>query len=542
VVSPAKLNYFEGMPDPARGSSTGKNGRPRIAFLAAYMNNAYEWDIWRGVRSAVEERGGSVLAFAGSGIEDPNPDRRARAEIFELMGPANVDAILCLSSVVGQYAGIGPTEAWLESRGLPVSIVGPGERLPSVTIDDMSGVSVLMRHLIEQHGHQRIAFIVGSEANEEAQRRVAAYRQALAEHDIAVDPKLILQGDFTAESGVRAIGQLFDTRQVRASDVHAVVASNDYMAFGAIDELSRRRISVPEEIAVVGFDDIALARVYDPPLTTVRQPLEALGRAGAHRLLELLEGRPISGALTLSTELVLRRSCGCVPTDGSRPLARSLEIEASPSGAHLVSGHTVLAALGAELSGASGRFAEALEPLLRAVVSDGSGELHAGRRLADELATRVCLARDDLIHERLSRLARVLHTRMFGPQTQLSAALAEHLPAFGIDECAVSELSPPSAAAPEGELKLAFGFNRQTFEPHIGRFDARQLIPDAFEHLRSRSAFVMPLTCGPQLLGVAVIPASPRDGNFYETLGELFATILKVLELRRATPRSSTFP
>jgi hypothetical protein len=239
---------------------------------------------------------------------------------------------------------------------------------------------------------------------------------------------------------------------------------------------------------------------------------------------------------------VLRRSCGCVPTDGSRPLARAHQIEASLSGAHLVSGHTVLAALGAELAGEPGRFAEALEPLLRTVVSDGSGELHTGRRLADELATRVRLARDDLIHERLSRLARVLHTRMFGPQTQLSAALAEHLPAFGIDECVVSELCTPAPTNDLRELKLAFGFDRHTFEPHIVRFDARPLIPDAFDHLRSRSAFVMPLTCGPQLLGVAVIPASPRDGNFYETLGELFATILKVLELRRATTRSSILP
>ncbi len=530
------------MPDPLRGTPTGKSGRPRIAFLAAYMNNAYEWDVWRGVREAIEARGGTVLAFAGSGIEDPNPDRRARTEVFELMDPANVDAILCLSSVVGQYAGIGPTEAWLERRGLPISVIGPADRLPGVAIDDASGITALMRHLIDQHGHKRIAFIVGSSANKEAQRRLVAYQQALAEHGIAEDPKLVLQGDFTAESGTRAITQLFDTRQVPAKDVHAVVASNDYMAFGAIDELTRRRISVPEEVAVVGFDDIALARVYDPPLTTVRQPLDVLGKQGALRLLELLDGRPVSGQLTLSTELVLRRSCGCVPTDGSRPLARALELEASPTGAHLVSGHTVLAALAAELSGKPGSFAEALEPLLRTVVADGSGELHAGRRLADELATRVQVAREDIIHERLSRLARVLHTRMFGPQTQLSAALAEHLPGFGIDECAVSELCAPSPTVTHRELKLAFGFNGQTFEPHIARFDARLLMPETFDRLRARSAFVMPLTCGPENLGIAVIPASPRDGNFYETLAELFATVLKVLDLRRSTARTSILP
>jgi hypothetical protein len=192
----------------------------------------------------------------------------------------------------------------------------------------------------------------------------------------------------------------------------------------------------------------------------------------------------------------------------------------------------VLAALAAEVQGRPGAFATTLEPLLRTVVSDGTGDLHGGRRLADELATRVRLAREDLIHEQLNRFARVLHTRMFGPQAHLSAALAEFLPEFGIDSCAVSELGPQVEGQPR-ELKLAFGFNPQTFEPKLVRFDARRLVPEAFGSLLGRSAFVMPLTCGPQALGVAVLPASSRDGNFYETLAELFATVLKVLELRR---------
>jgi len=515
------------------------SGRPRIAFLAAYMNNAYEWDIWRGVRAAVEERGGTVLSFAGAGLEDANLERRARSEIFELIDPTNVDAILCLTSVVGQYAGVSAMESWLAARHLPVAAIGPAERFPSVVVDDGSGITQLMRHLIEQHGHRRIAFIAGPTPNREAERRLLSYRAALAEHGIAEDPKLIMSGDFTTESGARAIEHLFDVRQVSAREIDAVVASNDYMALGAIDELSRRRVSVPEDVAVVGFDDIAQARVYDPPLTTVCQPLEQLGRQGALRVLDLLDGQEVTGPRTLQTELVLRRSCGCIPTDGARPLTRSLEFEPTPIGANMISGHTVLAALGAELAGKPGTFAAALEPLLRAVVSDGSGELHAGRRLADELATRVVLAREDLIHERLSRLARILHTRMFGPQAQLSAAIAEYLPEFGIDECAVSEFVPVVPGKPGRSLKLAFGFNRQTFEPKLEKFDASLLIPKAFDHLRSRSAFVMPLTCGKESLGVAVIPASPRDGNFYETLGELFATILKVLDLRRNTASPS---
>jgi DNA-binding LacI/PurR family transcriptional regulator len=502
------------------------------------MNNEYEWAIWRGVARAVEERGGSVVSFAGASIGDPRPDHHARSILFELLDASRFDGILCLSSVVGHYAGVAATEDWLEHWGLPVSSIGPAELLPTVVIDDGAGVRQLMHHLIEHHDYKRIAFIQGALPNSEAQRRHEAYLAALAEHGLPLDPRLVLAGNFTTESGTRAIFELFDVRQVKATEVDAIVASNDYMACGAMEELARRRIDVPDQIAVVGFDDIGPARVYEPPLTTVRQPLELLGREGATRLLDRLAGKPLSGALTVQTELVLRRSCGCVPTDGVRRRPSDSDPVEAPKTGHAVSANTVLAALSAELQGGAGKFAAALEPLLREIVADGGGELDEGRRLADELATRVRLAREDLIHERLTRLARILHTRMFGPQVQLSTALAEFLPSFGIEECAVSEFVPgKDATMPAGRLKLAFGFDRRTVEPQITTFDARLLLPPSFDALSVRSSFVMPLTCGPQSLGVAVIPASSRDGKFYETLAELFATILKVLELRRGTAR-----
>jgi DNA-binding LacI/PurR family transcriptional regulator len=515
---------------PSRSTSEARRG-PRVAFLAAYMNNAYEWDIWRGVRKAVEEHGGTVVCFAGSGLTDPDPEHRARSTLFELVHPSNVDAVLCLTSVISTHAGIGGTEDWALARGLPVCSIGPAERLPSVSIDDGAGIGQLMSHLIEHHGHRRIAFIKGAELNQEAQHRLVAYERALAAHGLALDPKLVLSGDFTTESGSRAIRELFDRRQVPLGAIDAVVACNDYMAFGAVDEFVRRRISVPDQVAVVGFDDIAPARVHSPPLTTVRQPLEELGRAGALRLLELLEGKPVTGAATLGTELVLRRSCGCVPT--SRfvlPEAAEETTVAAESSARAI----LRSALQAELHGEPGAFAFALEPILRDVAATGSTEFDEGRRFADDFCTRMRLVGSDVVYERLTRLARVLHTKMFGPQAHLSMALAEHLPSFEIDECAVSELLPEFATnGPLTTLKLAFGFDRTTLQPQMVTFDGHELAPPNFQGLKRRSVFVMPLTCGPQPLGIAVVPAGRLDGGFYETLAELFATVLKVLEVRR---------
>jgi DNA-binding LacI/PurR family transcriptional regulator len=504
---------------------------PRIAFLAAYMNNAYEWDVWRGARAAIEERGGVALGFAGCGVDDPVAEHQARSTVFELIHSSNVDGILCLTSVVGQHAGVERTEAWLEAKGLPVCCIGPAARLPSVSVDDATGITQLMAHLIEHHDHHRIAFIKGTETNQEAQRRLAAYHRSLANHGIPHDPRLVFDGDFTAAAGERAMVELFDSRQVPVGELDAVVACNDYMAFGVIDELQRRRLSVPEQVAVVGFDDIMPARVHSPPLTTVRQPLEELGRQGAIRLMDLLAGKPADGALTLSTELVLRNSCGCVPT--SRYVLPREVTDAT--GESDVKFRDVLrAALAAELQGEPGIFASAIEPFLREVAADGTTDLDAGRRFADEFCTRMRLARGDVVFERLARLAHVLHTRMFGPQAYLSTTLAEYLPTFDIDECVVSEIAgKPSPGSPLAKLKLSFGFDKSTLQPQMVTFDGRDLVPSDFSSLRRRSAFVMPLVCGAQPLGMAVVPAGAQEGAFFETLAELFSTVLKVLEVRR---------
>lgn len=471
------------MPPPTR-SGLGA-GRPRIGFLATYLDD-YEWGIWQGVRRAVEERNGSVVYFAGSSFEDPDPERRSRARVFDFVQPGCVDALLCVSGVLGHFVGVPGTERWLLQRRLLTCSIGPAEHVPSVRVDDSSGITQLMRHLIRHHDHKRIAFVTGSPSNAEAQQRLSAYIQVLADHGLSYDPRLTLTGDFTTRSGARAMHELFDTRQIPVDSLDAVVCSNDPMAFGVIEELGRRRIRVPDKVAVVGFDDVTQARLHSPSLTTVRQPLEELGRQGALRIMSLLDGAPAEGALTLETELVLRRSCGCVPTDLPTPREAGDEL---------------------------------FEP---------------------ESATTprsVRLAREDPIPQRLSRLEHVLQRRMFGPQALISTALAELMPDLGIEECAVSEFSPRPTGTGD-TLKLAFGFDAKTLQPQMTTFEAWQLTPPAFEHLRTCSSLVLPLTVGAQALGVAVLPAIDREGTFYETLRELFGTVLKVLDLRRRAERA----
>jgi DNA-binding LacI/PurR family transcriptional regulator len=500
----------------------------RVALLTAYLDNEYEWAICRGVRAAVEQRGGSVIYVAGASLSDPDPGHQARASLFELIDASNTDAIVSVSSVIGHLIGEQGVGTWLTRFGLPAASVGVATGVPNVTIDDTTGVVQLIEHLVRQHQRKRIAFITGTPTNPEAQARLAAYVRGLGQHSLRYLPRLVLNGDFTREGGTRALHELLDIRQVKLTEVDAIIASNDYTAFGVVDELVRRRISVPDQIAVVGFDDITQARYHDPSLSTVRQPLEQLGQEAVQRLWALLDGKPAPDSTRLPTELVLRRSCGCVPTD--IPV-----LDDENSGAEHKREHDVLPALAAEINGAAGAFSRALEPLLRRLAAGSSQRLEHNRRLADELATRLRLAREDLFHERLHRLSRALQARMFSPRAELSTVLAQYLPDLGIDECVVSEFvpNPATSSGPRSELRLVFGFNPQNLQAQSTVYPVRQLVPPGFESLRRRSALLLPLCYGAELLGVAVLPAVDGDGSLYEMLAEAFGMVLKSMELRR---------
>jgi hypothetical protein len=159
----------------------------------------------------------------------------------------------------------------------------------------------------------------GPEYNVEARQRLAGYRAALAKHGLPVDERLILPGDFTVPAGESAVQTLFDARRVPPDEVDALVVANDAMACGCLAALASRGIEVPGQLAVTGFDDLPAGRQARVPLTTVRQPVAGLGRSAARLLLARIDGAPRE-RMVLPTELVARRSCGCLEGIGRLPL------------------------------------------------------------------------------------------------------------------------------------------------------------------------------------------------------------------------------
>lgn len=177
----------------------------------------------------------------------------------------------------------------------------------STTVDatNWQGAYDATKYLIEL-GHRRIGFITGVPQLNSARERLDGYRAALRHYSIAFDEALVVEGDYMTRGGYTGTQQLLGLRQRPT----AIFASNDLSAFGVLDAIHAAGLRIPEDISVVGFDDIPLASLAFPKLTTVRQPLVQIGRVAVRLLLERLDNPDIEARrVTLATELVVRDSC-----------------------------------------------------------------------------------------------------------------------------------------------------------------------------------------------------------------------------------------
>lgn len=558
------------IPSVAPGPGRVERAERRIALLLTSLDNDYEWSVRAGIQVAVSERRAALVSVFGSAVDDPNPEQRARSFTFDLLGKDSIDAMLALSGTLGRFVGPVATGTWLDRYRVPTCSIGALDHVASIVIENSEGTARLVAHLIAEHGYRRIAFVRGPELSAEAQARYLAYREVLAEYGIEEDPRLVLDGDFTRPSGVRAARRLFDEHQITADDVDAIVAANDHMAIGVIEELVHRGVTVPDRIAVVGFDDSKSAQSIHPSLTTVRQPTERLGREGVRSLFALLDGQEHVPTRSLPTELILRRSCGCTPTDGPpTPTGLPADLERIARRTYASKSEDwdtlLVEALLRETRGRGGDFERALEPLLQRLlhaqadlvqVQDLLTVLRA-RALADSMhdpslpsriedavhAARITVSRLQAragLHSavsdvtRINALSQALNARMFGPPAPISAALVEHLPALGFDGCVVSELITPG---PDGELEVAFGFHAEDVQPKTVRYPAQALIPPDFSAMKRQSVVVLPLTYGAESLGIAIVPARSSERRTYELLRDVLATALKGRMLARAAQR-----
>jgi LacI family transcriptional regulator len=195
----------------------------------------------------------------------------------------------------------------LMHANLPLVVIGRPFDMTNVSyidVDNIDAARNAVLHLIRL-GYKRIATIAGPRRLTAGEDRLQGYRRALRDRGMDFDPELIVEGDFTEAGGYEAMSQLLPHKP------DAVFAASDIMAVGAMRAVRDAGLSIPDDIAMVGFDDISLATLPEPPLTTVHQPVQQFGKAAIELLLDLIEnGIQPPRRVVMVTELKVRQSCG----------------------------------------------------------------------------------------------------------------------------------------------------------------------------------------------------------------------------------------
>jgi LacI family transcriptional regulator len=232
---------------------------------------------------------------------DESPSREISA--YESLHEERIDAVIIAASRLASKT----LRMEIGRFGSPVLVnslvTGPG--IANVDVDDRAGILDAVAHLLAR-GRRRIAFVAGPRESSSARRRLSGYKAALAQAGKAFDPLLVTRCKPDIEGGMRAIELILG----REPDIDAVIAHNDITAIGVLRGLQRAGRRVPEDVGVIGVDDIPYAELVKPALSTLRVDIGALGRLAMTALLDLREGKEVETLPPMRPELVLRESSG----------------------------------------------------------------------------------------------------------------------------------------------------------------------------------------------------------------------------------------
>jgi DNA-binding LacI/PurR family transcriptional regulator len=269
-----------------------------IGLMMSEISGAFFPPLLKGIESGAHDAGYDLLIHS---TKKEGPLRRP-------LGEHNTDGLLIFTDSLDHRE-----LHRLHNMNFPIVLLhqSPPDSLsiPVIAIENKDGAAMLVNHLIEKHDRRRIAFLRGPEGHEDSVWRERGYRDALRAHKIKFDPGLIASGGFDEEEAFVAIQQMV----LDGIQFDAIFAGDDDSAIGAMRALKLAGRLIPQEVAVVGFDDVPFARYLSPPLTTVRAPIEDVGREAVRQLVFLMNGKQAQALTLMRTELVIRESCGCLP-------------------------------------------------------------------------------------------------------------------------------------------------------------------------------------------------------------------------------------
>lgn len=271
-----------------------------IGLLLNNLHNDFFVPLLNGIEAVVRNMGYNLI------VATYHAD--IRNETAPPIGPHNTDGLLVFSDGL-----VDEDLVSLNGTGFPMVLVHrtppATTTIPSITVENVEITKELIEHLIRVHGKRRILFLRGPIHQEDSNHRENGYKSALEDNGIPFDERLILNGEFERDVSFDVMNKFLENGS--RVDFDAVFTGDDDAAIGVLRSLQKHGLNVPEDVAVVGFDDLGFAPFLNPPLTTVRAPTEDVGRLAAEKLFKLLEDQPVNEMVILPTEIIFRSSCGC---------------------------------------------------------------------------------------------------------------------------------------------------------------------------------------------------------------------------------------
>ncbi|OKP94688.1 LacI family DNA-binding transcriptional regulator [Paenibacillus sp. P32E] len=267
-----------------------------IGVMFPNVSSAFSSDLLHGIDEFAHDSNYSVV------VCNTDNDGKRTMKYLQLLREKQVDGIIFSSEVLNkEYYEV------LESMKIPVVLVSSKTdfaKVPYVKVDDYQAVYDAIQYLISK-GHRKIAMISGTKSDPIAGTpRVQGYRKALEASGIAFDSSRLVYGDFSFESGGRAMESILR----KAGEATAVFAASDEMAIGALSAALKHGLNVPEDISIMGYDDLKLAQMVTPPLTTVRQPLYEMGKIASEKLIRMIETGDIATNKIIAHSIVERQT------------------------------------------------------------------------------------------------------------------------------------------------------------------------------------------------------------------------------------------
>ena len=280
-----------------------------IVAIIPDLSDTFNAGVIRSMEDAAIQRGYSIL------FGDSQGDRERELRYGDLVQSKRADGVIFFSErppfpsklLDSESFALPPMVNSCEVADLD-GLTIRNKEIPYITIDNFAAASELTQHLIDQ-GHSRIAVITGDPNTPSTEQRLAGYRQAINANDLELEEELIFEGTYTIESGQSLTKEILKLNHIPT----AILCMCDESAIGSMHTLKEQGLSIPDDVAVAGFDDIRFAEFSTPTLTTIAQPVEDIGRKCANLLIDIIEKEDIKETkIILPHKLVIRESTAAI--------------------------------------------------------------------------------------------------------------------------------------------------------------------------------------------------------------------------------------